>query len=85
MKPFLIALGVVVLAAVVVIAVWIFGLRRMVDVVGKPTPEEARVKVEKAEDKAKAATEKKVEEIRNAPLEDNLRRARDLIDRGLRK
>lgn len=48
-----------------------------------PPPEETRTKINAAEDKAKKETDAKVEEVRDATLEDNLDRARDLVRRGM--
>jgi len=51
---------------------------------GKPTPDEARAKLDGAEDSARKETDTKIEEVRNATPDEKIRRARALIERGMR-
>ncbi len=83
-KALVILLAVAALVTAVFAGVWLLGVRRAFEAAGTPTPESARVKVETAEDKARAANEATLEEVRNATREEKLRAARARIQRGLR-
>lgn len=76
------ALVVIVVLVIGAFIVWITTWRPRITI-GQPTPEEARVKVDAAEEKARRETEEKVEEVRDEPLDKSMRRAGDLIRRGL--
>lgn len=82
MKAMLIALAIVVAIAFGFFVIWTIGFKRMASDIGKPTPEEARVKIDKAEAKATAETDAAVEEVRNATLDENIDLGRDLSERG---
>lgn len=84
MKAALIALAVIVVIAVALFVVWTVGFKRMARDIGRPTPEEARVKIDKAEAQANAETQAEVKKVHDATIEETLRRARDLVARGLR-
>lgn len=83
MKSALIVLAVIVVVAFVVFAVWTVGFKRIAKEIGRPTPEEARVKLERAEEKAAAETTTEVEKVNDASNDELLRRAREYINRGL--
>lgn len=74
-------------AAIAVVAVvgYLVAMKRLGQAVvtGQPTPEEARVKYERAEQKATQVNEQKIEEIRDAPNDEQLRRARARVRDGL--
>jgi hypothetical protein len=81
MKTALILFGV----ASVVVAIGVIALTswRPRITVGKPTPEEARVKIDKAEAKANTETQAEVEKVNDASNDEILRRAREYINRGM--
>jgi hypothetical protein len=83
MKAALIALAVIVVIAVALFVVWTVGFKRMARDIGRPTPEEARVKIDKAEAKANAETQAEVKKVHDATIEETLRRAREYINRGM--
>lgn len=83
MKAALIVLAVIVVIATAFFVIWTIGFKRMASDIGKPTPEEARVKIDRAEAKATAETQAEVEKVNNATTEETLRSARDYVRRGL--
>lgn len=86
MRDALIGAGILLIIVLIVggigFAIYTVGLRRMVDVIGKPTPEEARVEVNKAENKAAVETKAEVKEIHDATFDELIDRGRDLSERG---
>jgi len=65
--------------------VWTIGLKRAAEAVtGRPTPEDARVKVDAAMDKAAKETAERVGEVKHASPDDDAKWARDAIRDGLR-
>lgn len=49
---------------------------------GAPTPEQARVRVDEAGKQPAADAEAKAQEVRNAPLDDKIARAKSIAARG---
>lgn len=73
--------AVVGLAAVSAVLLWVLihgSAKAARAMLGQPTPEQARVRIEKVD----ADTETKANEVKNAPLAQKLDRARSLRDRG---
>lgn len=68
--------------AVGFVCLWYFGLNKAAKTFGSPTPEEARIKHDVAEAKAKDKIKNEVQEIQHASIDDLERRARELSRRS---
>lgn len=72
-----------------ILVVWIIGIARAsqaaANALGKPTPEERRVKLDEKQKPVIERVEREAEEIRNAPMSRKLEFARRLMRLGKRK
>ena len=83
MKYALIIGGLVLALAAGAMGVYVVGVKRIAESIGQPLSSEAKQKqVDKAEEKAAEKIKDEVKEVRDATLDENIDRGRDLSERG---